>query len=64
MKNTNKKNTVYHYEKNKDNKMNNYDNEFAEEFDLLNRPLQLEIEQTRRYTNYKSAKKSKDKTAK
>ena len=53
MKENNNKKVVYHYESNKDNKAKKkieYDNEFADEFDNVNRPLQLEIEQVRKYT--------------
>ena len=66
MKENNNKKVVYHYESNKDNKAKKkieYDNEFADEFDNVNRPLQLEIQQVRKYTNL-SNKRCKDKTAK
>ncbi len=65
MKESNNKKVVYHYENNKENKnqkLNNYDNEFADEFEDVNRPLKLEIEQVRKYTNM-SKKECKDKTA-
>ena len=66
MKETNNKNVVYHYENNKTKKIkkiSNYDNEFADEFDDVNRPLKLEIEQIRKYTNTPK-KHSNNKTAK
>ena len=66
MKENQRKNVVYHYEKNQTNKVKkqtNYDNEFADEFENVNRPLKLEIEQVRKYTNI-SKSKCKDKTAK
>jgi len=66
MKENQRKNVVYHYEKNQTNKVKkqtNYDNEFADEFENVNRPLKLEIEQVRKYTNT-SKSKCKDKTAK
>ena len=66
MKEINNKNVVYHYENNKTKKIKkigNYDNEFADEFDDVNRPLKLEIEQIRKYTNTPK-KHSNDKTAK
>ena len=66
MKENQRKNVVYHYEKNQTNKVkkqSNYDNEFADEFENVNRPLKLEIEQVRKYTNT-SKSKCKDKTAK
>lgn len=66
MKENNKKNVVYHYEndkKNKIKKITNYDNEFADEFENVNRPLKLEIEQVRKYTNT-SKSNCKNKTAK
>lgn len=66
MKEINNKNVVYHYENNKTKKIkkiSNYDNEFADEFDDVNRPLKLEIEQIRKYTNTPK-KHSNNKTAK
>ena len=66
MKESNNKKVVYHYENNNENKikkLSNYDNEFADEFEDVNRPLKLEIEQIRKYTNT-SKKQCKDKTAK
>lgn len=66
MKESNNKKVVYHYENNKENKnqkLNNYDNEFADEFEDVNRPLKLEIEQVRKYTNM-SKKDCNNKTAK
>lgn len=66
MKENNKKNVVYHYEndkKNKIKKITNYYNEFADEFENVNRPLKLEIEQVRKYTNT-SKSNCKNKTAK
>lgn len=66
MKESNNKKVVYHYDKDTKNKVktiHNYDNEFADEFEDVNRPLKLEIEQIRKYTNA-SKKQCKDKTAK
>lgn len=66
MKEINNKNVVYHYENNKTKKIkkiSNYDNEFADEFDDVNRPLKLEIEQIRKYTNTPK-KHGNNKTAK